>query len=296
MMYSATNIYEPDFQSLPQKYKIQLEVKDHVIAKLQKQLTDQTEELIQTKAMLDVVRDQFLTLLKRIIQNRQKFPQSIMRTKLINDYIYNLSKLSTNTKPKISSNRKDYLLNSSNSNRSFNHMNSSFSSYIENTQRSFAFSNRYNILFDDYLNNLYQKGKYEDNSAWLKNNSSINNNFEKKRNKSSSSFFIRSSPYMTIYKRKNADMENFSSRRSLNQTEIRNLSGRKNKLRVGTAYEDFSNRSFQIRRSNSKGNKYEHANTEVFNTNERRNIHVNMMNQAAGKKIIDYSTPSINKN
>ena len=90
-MYSETNINSTEFQALPQKYKIQLELKDHIIKKLQNQINEQTEDLLQTKAMLELVKDQFLSLLKKIIQDRKKFPQTIIKTQLVNEYVSNLT-------------------------------------------------------------------------------------------------------------------------------------------------------------------------------------------------------------
>lgn len=301
-MYSTTDLSSPDFKSLPQKYKIQLELKDHLINKLQNQLNDITEDLLQTKAMLSLVKDQFLSLLKKIVQDRKKFPETLIRTQLINDYVLNLSKLRTNQNPQINASSRGDANHSSSSNinRHPNLMNNSYSAYLSNSQNSFAFSSRYNSLMEEHLNNLYRRGKFKENSLWLSfNNDSRKSNIGNSNNyKPYNSFYISSCPSNNIYKRKNCDLENsFSSRKSLNQSDIRNLSEIRKEQRgkVGAAYENFSNRSYSSKGYNrglscnvygypiNKGGKMQR-----FDINDNQNIHVNVSNQKGNKRRINY--------
>ena len=242
--------------------------------------------LCQTKAMLDLVKDEFLTLLKKIIQDRKKFPPAMYKTKLLKDYVSNLSRINTCQNIKNQPYKKAELPYSGSS-RSLNLLNTSFQNYIDNTQKSFAFSNRFNNLYDDYLNSLYKRGKYDENSLWLMKNSK-NNKIMKRTKSSNNSFYISSSPFRNNFRRKGFDFDNsFSSKKSLNQSDIRNSSEEKGKAKVGSAYEDFNNRSFQIRRSNSKG-----ISKDKYGFKEN-NIHVSLKNYPKNRKIIDYSSPGL---
>ncbi len=115
---------------------------------------------------------------------------------------------------------------------------------------------------EDYLNNLYRRGKYKENSNWL-NYNSLNH----KRNKSqNNSFCISSNSYNRLYKRSYNDSEgsfNLGHRDSFHRSNSRNFSnGSRNKDSVKGAFNELANRSFQQRR----GSKNKEMNFQLYGT------------------------------
>lgn len=252
-MNFGTKLDSPNFKSLPSKYKIQLELKDFVINKLQKQLKDMTEELLATKTTLNLIKDQFLNLLKKIINNPKKYPKDLYKGMDISKYISNLSQM-------------DKSINKSELNES--NLNKSYSTYIDNNSKSFAFSSRYNTMMEEYLIGLSKRGKYKENSNWIKENNSL------------ITVNIKNKPKIEIE-------NNSLFKRDVNKSEMRLLSEKNRKKNINTKY---INRSL----SSKSLNKGKTTNNNISQHKTYKNINVNSnINEA--DKILRYCSPYLYK-